>query len=381
MGFTFSNLQLRYTAVFDADAMDALAARIAREYALKQVASRDEADVVTAIYHPEGATWVTVVSDVFDGDPEKQTALAKALSQEYGVPALAISCFDSDFLMLNWLDAERGHDLFASTGSAAAIGLKGMRRSNFAAWRKVLADAEGFKAAMRQDNLFAEEAMIGAAEHLHLPVNQGQACLELLEEMPGAKMYYYAAAVEPDDTEKPILSRSGSSARALIGMRAHVGFVNEGGASRGVAVILDGADLLSGAVRVADSQILTRKKQHEYHRTPIQFERRMFKDGKERLIAEAPDVRLQSPPKGLPPMKAFEARINRSIGLEFILEAADPEGGNYAPVTVFMIPKENWAGQAQHTLPTLTQSELEKSHPVIRKTMAEMLQKGKKKQK
>ncbi len=151
MGFSFTNIQLRRFAAFSEPAMDGLADRIAREYALKPVSSPDEADVVTAIYHPAGGEWITIVSDVFDGDPEKQTALAKAFSQEYDVPALAISCFDSDYLMLNWLDENRGQDFFASSGSAAAIGLKGARRSNFAAWRKVLTDAEGFRAAMRRD--------------------------------------------------------------------------------------------------------------------------------------------------------------------------------------------------------------------------------------
>lgn len=77
MGFSFSNLHLRYLPALDADG---IAEKIAREYALKPVATQDEADVVTAIYHPEGAEWVTIVSDVFDGDPEKQTALARAFS-------------------------------------------------------------------------------------------------------------------------------------------------------------------------------------------------------------------------------------------------------------------------------------------------------------
>lgn len=347
MGFTFSNLQLRYTAAFDDDAMDALADRIAREYALKPVASRDEADVVTAIYHPEGAMWVTVVSDVFDGDPEKQTALAKAFSKEYGVPALAISCFDSDFLMMNWLDVNGGHDLFASTGSAAAIGLKGMRRSNFAAWKAVLPDAEAFKQVMRRDRTFAEECMADLADMLALPVDQGQASLDEADSLPGVRLYYYQTAektAEPPRFVKAVPFADSWSVLQYNGDNL-ASFYNAGGDTRGVTLLLAGDDLTSGALTLTGAKFGYIDSKGASVHIPIQFERAVFPDGVVRFRADLPEQRVRGVPDGLPPRQHDKMAFERGFFLIFTLTPRDPERTAYAPVFAYGIPSKNWASQ------------------------------------
>lgn len=347
MGFSFTNLQIRHTPAMDAASLDKLADRIAAEYALKPVTAPEEADVVTAIYHPEGAEWVTVVSDVFDADMEKQTALAKMFSKEYDAPVLAISCFDSDYLTLNWLDGNRGQDFFAANGSAAGMGLTGMRRSSPAAWKALLPDGEAFKAVMRQKYVCAEDAVAELAEMLQLPVEQGQACIDMLAELPETKLYYYAAAQENAEPPRFVKDSPFADSWDMLQWNGDnlASFYNAGGDTRGVTLLLAGDDLTSGALKLTGAKFGFINRQGASEHIPIQFERVMFPDGVVRFRADMPEHRVRGVPAGLPPKKHQMTAFERGFFLIFTLQPRDAERTAYAPVFAYAIPSKNWAGQ------------------------------------
>ena len=114
MGYSYSNIQLKKGSLpIDPEK---IAEKLAAEYRLKRTESRDDADVTVAIGPENADPWITIVSEIFDEDLEKSCSIAKALSEEYRTEAIAISCFDSDYLCLNLLDVQNNVDAWAACG-------------------------------------------------------------------------------------------------------------------------------------------------------------------------------------------------------------------------------------------------------------------------
>ena len=141
MGYSYSNIQLKKGSLpIDPEK---IAEKLAAEYRLKRTESRDDADVTVAIGPENADPWITIVSDIFDEDLEKSCSIAKALSEEYLTEAIAISCFDSDYLCLNLLDVQNNVDAWAACGCFPEG--KAPRRSNIAAWKAYIPDVEAMR--------------------------------------------------------------------------------------------------------------------------------------------------------------------------------------------------------------------------------------------
>ncbi len=179
----------------------------------------------------------------------------------------------------------------------------------------------------------------------------------MADEMPGARMYYYAAAVQPDDAEKPRLAWNGSG---TVDGRIHVDFSNAGGASRGVSVTVMGKEALAGVVTLAETMVEYQMPNGEYKRIPVQFERVISSDGMEILQADVPEVSLRSVPKSLPSMKVHQAMMDREISLCFDRTSGESEWREEAKLTVAMSPKENSEGRAEWTESFKTRAEYQR---------------------
>ena len=114
MGYSFSNLQVRNEdgRIQPEQVLDVL---LAGQH-LTKAEQADRADGMIAFGAKTGSPWFTVVSGLFDEDPEQSVSLARELSGKLGTAVLAVSGLDSDYLFLNLHDAAHSVDARASCG-------------------------------------------------------------------------------------------------------------------------------------------------------------------------------------------------------------------------------------------------------------------------
>ena len=106
MGSWFSNLHIRKK---DSMTVDMVPDYICRTMASQQytlTSSEDEADGAFAIISNAESQWYSVYSDLLSfEEPNMFSDYAAPLSTELETDILGISCFDSDYLYLNLIDA------------------------------------------------------------------------------------------------------------------------------------------------------------------------------------------------------------------------------------------------------------------------------------
>ena len=168
MGLSFSNLHVRTECPLD----EALAMRIA-EILMEDADVEPAADVSEAnvtVCAGKDSPWVTVLCDETEGDPEELLRKTRALSETLEMPTLAISCFDSDFLCLNLVDAKNAIDLSVVHGNLPFEEMP--HGGDPAAWRAYVKDFEHFMHTLRTPSVFAEDALPDLAAELALPAEQ-----------------------------------------------------------------------------------------------------------------------------------------------------------------------------------------------------------------
>ncbi len=349
MGYTFANIQLRSNGKFDKALTDSIALCMANSQGWKLTDDSNKADVMTVIAASEESPWIAVASEAFDGEPDAVIHAAEGLSESLQTDALAIACFDSDYLFLNLLNPSEGINLWASTGSAAAVGLKGMRRGNYRAWNKRVKNVDAFQAVMKKQYVCAEDCLNELEDILDLPALQSVGGVERVDRT-GAYVYFFAADEDIGTDEPPILDLDYSSSgyAPKSDSENELSFVNRGGASRGIAVAFMGEEVERGDVAVYTATIQVQDNQDQLVNYPIEIEETMASDGRKMLYGELPQFLIpRAVNKNLPMVKRFEMERKRRIKLRYIPESMHPyhEGKQMTGLTVHMIPLKNWSGQ------------------------------------
>ena len=167
MGSWFSNLQIRLTEPEHPFAADRIADLLTQTLDLS-LTDKNDADIAITILIPENSQWLTVTSDLIDGNTDSLLHAAKNISEELKTEVLAISCFDSDYLFLNLIDFQNELDAWASCGRYPDG--KAPRKSNFNAWKTHVSDASAFRRIMRAKYILAEECLSAIEPLLSLPV-------------------------------------------------------------------------------------------------------------------------------------------------------------------------------------------------------------------
>lgn len=191
MGYSFSNIQLKKNGAFSSQKADALAFLTTMGKGLSLTENRDEADLGLTVVWNDESPWIAVVSDFFDEDPPALLAAAKTLSRQMSTTALAIYCYDSDYLFLNLIDAPKNVDIWANCGTFPDGSVP--RRSSFYAWRRYVNDVDAFSDAMREERAFAEECLYDVEPMLALP--SSQSIFGVGEELKdySTRQYFYVA--------------------------------------------------------------------------------------------------------------------------------------------------------------------------------------------
>lgn len=344
MGSWFSNIQIKC-----ADARDSLSAEhIVQMFAQKhnlEKADKEVADMELAVFRPQNSSWMTVVSDLIDGDAEILLALAKEISRELKTEVLAISCFDSDYLFLNLLDVQNGVDAWASCGSFP--GGKAPRRSNFAAWKASIGDMESFRTAMRSKYTFAEECLYAVEPLLGLPVAQS---MRGEPDSAEAVHVYFKYSQKEERVCPPAFGCRIREIFYRVGENPNVvSFQNQGGASRGVAVCFTGPCIHDRQAEVTSVCLQLHDHRGEWVFVPVNLQMIEFSDGIQRLYGECRDVRI--PPavsEKLPLKKKMDLEFQRSISIRFSVTDKGRAGNadnRLGDLHVVAIPLQNFSGQ------------------------------------
>ena len=341
MGYSYSNIQLK-AGGRPVDAAK-IAEMLAAGHKLKKADSPEGADVVIAVGPENAGGWVTIVSDTFDQDLEACCKAAKALSEEYGTQAIAISCLDSDYLCLNLLDVQNNVDAWAASGKYPEG--KAPRRSSLNAWEGYVTDVAAMRQVMRSYHSFAEECLDDLEDILGLPVSQGQCCVDDADPEKGFTCFYYAAEAAKSAEGMTVFKPSAFTGRGYGFKGVNLtSFVNYSGASRGVGVVFAGPGISQGNVAIPNMWIQI----HDRRRSkciPVELKEVTLKNGEKGLYGEAPEVRIrETVPDGLPMSKARELYWDRMIIVRYDAARKCAEDADPGTIQVCLIPLQNRAG-------------------------------------
>ena len=341
MGFFFSNLQIRKTEELSAETVSAILAELLRAKGFTPAEKAEDADLTLSIFDGTGK-WLSVCSDGIEFYTEEATrTICGPLSQQLKTDVLTVSCFDSDCLLLNRIHGTDGVDAWAKVGSFPGI----KQRSAPAKWKGLVTDTAQWSAALKEEYVFAEDALKKLGPLLELLPDQGKFCPELMAEgLYAASETLCFSLPEAEKPQPPRLSLFVPSLMPCeIGKDQFLGAINTGGKSYGLAIVFSGSYVEREELRFRDVQLEFDFDRNPRPTIPLRLEKRKATDGQWIYYAEAPQFQLLPGVKpGLPPMKALKEQSRRSFGLRFTPEG---DGRKRLDITVHFIPLKNPEGQ------------------------------------
>lgn len=347
MGLSFSNIQIRRTEK-ELDFAQ-IAAILTEGWDTSAVDSEEEADIMLSVFTMSDSPWITVCSDLIDGDFEELGAKARRLSETLQTQTLAMVCLDSDYFCMNLIDAANGADLWAANGRMTEG--KAPRRSSLAPWKRYVSDIEAFKRTMRGKYVFAEECLDGLEPLLSLPVLQGEAGGDELPEDAGIHRFYYVLNRQENKKVPPKFKSNIIPYHYMYfkGFEENVlGVNNQGGKSKGVGVWMSGPCIWKHEFLVTKTMLQMRGARDEWRFVPIEMKEATTADGVSGLYGECADLRIPpAVPEGIPWKRKMDMEAQREICIRFSLEKdqAKKDAEEYGDLQVTMIPLQNVSGQ------------------------------------
>lgn len=242
VGSWFSNVQIRRNGhVTENDVADCIK-RYMEGKAYRLIDSQEEADAVVTILWYDHSQWISVCADVLaHDDPESCMRIASPLSAELRTDVMGISCFDSDYLYLNLVNAEEQTDAWLGIGQGKAVGIT--RRNNVTAWKKKVSDYPAFSAKAKTKYLLADEFLHEAELYLSLPVTQSTCAAEDVQDMgPDTNVISLCFRQEGDgqDSERVRLAHYNFGLPCFMDQESSVTAINVGAESKGISVYFIG---------------------------------------------------------------------------------------------------------------------------------------------
>ncbi len=344
MGYSFTNIQIRNTS----EPIDPyrLVSVLTDGKKLRRLEKAEGADIVIVILPGKEGGWLTISSDLFEDDYEQTTSLAKKFSGLLQRETMVIGCFDSDYLFLNLLDERSGTDAWAACGSYP--GGDAHRRSSYTAWKNHVADVQAFKKAMRMSSPFAEDCLEKLEPVLSLPATQARVCAEIALEDETAQCFCFALKEGESKQEPPRFATDRIRPICYYFHRDNVvGFLNEGGPSRGVGVFFCGPAIDQHMVEIESVFIQMRAPHESWTMIPVEIKEIPAEDGRRWLGGTAPDVPIpKAVPQGLSWKKTMDMEFERGIRVRFkLIHKTDVPQDENQLLQVTLVPLENNAGQ------------------------------------
>ena len=339
MGLFFSNLHVRASESVSADTVQEALTELLKKQGYQPAASADKADITLYLCDKCGQ-WISVCSDAMDFDTEQSVeTICLPLSGQLSTDILLISDLDSDCLLLNLLNPGTKTNAIAKVGYYPDLKI----RSTPARWKGYVEDIDQWKADLRKDYLFAEDALKTLGPMLGLPFEQAEFCPGIFpeEEYPGQIRTLSFSL--PESMEKPELPRlkikSYDRQPCIIGHFTVISALNEGGKSTGLAIVFTGSYVEHEEIRFRDVQLEYRFGKERFTALPLELKKTQNLNGQWMYYAELPDCQI--PPavnQNLPPRKILDLEFERSLIVRFT-----PEGNarKRLDITVHFIPLKN----------------------------------------
>ena len=331
MGNYFFNLHIRKSDSFE-DALNAAVTAYFSEMGCTP-ADMGEADVAVTLCSPADSEWVSLYSEAFTYTDLQ--VLAPRLAQAVGTDVLSLGCVDSDYLSLHWLDPNGSRDLWLNIGETPE--LPKPRRSNTAAWKAVVRDFDGFRAASKQTYTSAEDFLRTAPKHLGLSFEQ---CTGNGAPAP-VKTWYFSAPQRADAKPTRLSIFAPDTAPCKPGIQRTLAVQNQGDASRGICVLFVGDYIESDAVTIDSAEFYyVQRKNGPTTQFPITFEKRQWSNGQWVYCWEDPNFRI--PPAvsdNLPPRVKQQKEFERTFGIRFTLRG-NPR--KFLDIAVVFAPLSNF---------------------------------------
>lgn len=345
MGSWFSNIHIRKNKTATEDAVAEYICRWMEAQQYLPVTSETNADGTMAIIAGEDCQWISVYSDFLSlEDPRKYAEIAKPLSAELHTDVLGISCFDSDYLYLNLLNAEEMADAWLGIGSASGLGIK--RRSRINSWKKKVSNFALFSECAKQEYVFAEEFLTAVEPCLALPAIQSSASYEYLQELGLDKKasYLYFRIPDKERTRNPVklISRTYSEMPCFLDKPSIVDGINIGEESKGLSVFFLGSYVEKDEITFSDV-CFVKWKNNQTESIPFQLTKVQLSDGQWAYYYHDPSFKiLPKVEDRLPALKQMQVENERRIVVRFV-----PKGNSrkILDITVILVPDENPEGQ------------------------------------
>lgn len=345
MGSWFSNLHIRkHNLITEAAVTEYICkAMVAKQY--MPVASENEADCGFAIVTDENSQWYSVYSELFPFDePEQFADYATAMSEELKTDILGISCFDSDYLSLQLIDAAKKVDAWAGIGSAAGLGIR--KRTKLSAWKNKVSDFEAFQQSVKKKYVFAEEVLGEIEACICLPQNLGLASYEYLSdlELSGQATYLYFKLPESMKTQDPpkLVQYMPSLMPCFLEKPSIVGGINTGGASKGISVYFVGPYVENEEITFSDVSFV-KWKNNQAEAVPFELKKVQLSDGQWAYYYHDPGFKIfPKVDERIPAAKRMRVQSERSIIVRFVPHG-DPR--KILDISVVIVPDKNPQGQ------------------------------------
>lgn len=340
MGMFFNNLHIRKNEKYSHEKLKKMLIREMENKGYKLFEGAETADVSVVIYSPRESEWASVASDCFAFSTAEDTkAVALPISEKFGADVLAVACFDSDYLMMNLINAADGTDGWVNVGSMYDMELP--RRTSIAPWKGKVTDIEKFKAIIKEKNIFAEDAFYGCAELLGMVTEQ--CALEtdntdVLKEGTFTRLCF--SLPEGMQKELPRLTfKHFGLMPCKIGESRCEFVVNKGGRSKGVGVMFVGDYIEDDQLTFENVTLESDLDNHERTITPIQLEK--IKNALGQTVLYWEDKNFHIPPAvdpSIPSKRYDDLEYKRTFGVRFTVQG-NPR--KVLDVMFFIIPLEN----------------------------------------
>lgn len=345
MGSWFSNLHVRKNSILTETDVIAYIRKIMTAQQYMPVESEDEADGAYAIISDNKSQWFSVYSDLFPFDETKQfDDYATPMSAELKTDILGISCFGSDFLYLNLIDAESKIDAWAGVGRSTGLGIQ--RRTNLSAWKNKVDDYSNFKEHIKKKFVFAEDVLAHIESCIHLPKEYGTASYEYLSDL-GVKeqstFLYFKLPESIRTQDAPRLElHTASLMPCFIDKPSTIDGINVGNASKGLSVYFVGPYVEHDDITFSDV-CFVKHKNNQTESIPIELKKVQLSDGQWAYYYHDPGYKIPSKvDERLPMMKRMRLESEHSIIIRFV-----PHGNprKILDITVVLVPDKNPQGQ------------------------------------
>lgn len=363
MGSWFSNIHIRKNNTITLDDAQKSVCQLLKERGYSPVATEDEADGAVVIVSDDSSRWFSFFSELIAfEEPEQLADMAMPISRQLQTDVLGISCFDSDYLYLNLLNAKEKINAWVGIGSAGAYDIR--RRTNLPAWKTKVEDFESFSEFAREKYVFAEEFLCKVEENLLLPSAYSAANAEDLQEFgldQGATYLYFKfgernsakllnVAVSEEKLGNTQLTTNFGFYHppCFTEQMCGISVENAGGASKGLKIYFLGPYVEHDEITFSDT-VFRRMRNGTPESVPFALEKVQLSDGQWAYCYHDPDYEIPPRPPKLDALSLKElqkVKVDREYGITI---AFIPHGNRrkILDITVAFVPDENPEGQVR----------------------------------